>query len=50
MSNNYCTTKGLGWAFLIIFFFIVGLPILLVDNAKYCKQSIVPCYPWTTPE
>ncbi len=52
MSNqhNYCTTKGLLPAFLIITFFIVGIPVLLVDNAKYCKQSIVPCYPWTVPE
>ena len=48
--KNYCTTKGLGWAFLIIAFLIVGVPVLLVDNAKYCKQSIIPCYPWTTPE
>jgi hypothetical protein len=49
-QTNYCTTKDLGKAFLIIAFFIVGVPVLLVDNAKYCKQSIVPCYPWTVPE
>jgi len=49
-DENYCTTRGLGWAFLVIVFFIVGVPVLLVDNAKYCKQSIVPCYPWTVPE
>jgi len=47
MSENYSTTKVLGWAFLIVAFFILGVPILLVDNAQYCKQSIiVPCYPW----
>lgn len=47
MSENYSTTKGLGWAFLIVAFFILGVPILLVDNAQYCKQAIlVPCYPW----
>ncbi len=51
MSENYCTTKGLGWAFLVCAFFIFGVPLLLVDNAKYCKQSIlVPCYPWVEAE
>mgnify|MGYP005990898201 FL=1 len=49
-QTNYCTTKGLLPAFLIIMFFIVGIPFLLVDNAKYCKRSIIPCYPWVTPE
>jgi hypothetical protein len=49
-QTNYCTTKDLGKAFAIIAFFIVGVPILMVDNAKYCKQSIIPCYPWVTPE
>ena len=43
---NYCTTKGLIWPFLFCFFVIVVLPVLLVDNKKYCNQSIVPCYPW----
>ena len=43
---NYCTTKGLIWPFLFCVFVIVVLPVLLVDNKKYCKQSIVPCYPW----
>jgi len=51
MSQNYSTTKGLGWAFLICAFFILGIPLLLVDNEKYCKQSIlVPCYFWVEPE
>ena len=46
-KTNYCTTKGLGWAMLIIAFFMVGVPILLADQ-KYCKQSIIlPCFPWT---
>ena len=51
MSENYCTTRGLGWAFLIVAFLIYGVPLLLVDNAQYCKQSIlVPCYPWVEAE
>jgi len=51
MSENYCTTRGLGWAFLIVAFLIFGVPLLLVDNAQYCKQSIlVPCYPWVEAE
>ena len=29
MSQNYCTTKGLGWAFLICAFTILGVPILI---------------------
>jgi len=29
MSQNYCTTKGLGWAFLIIAFMIAGVPLLI---------------------
>jgi len=49
-QTNYCTLKGLGKAFAIILFFIVGVPFLLVDNARYCKQSIIPCYPWVEPE
>jgi len=46
---NYCDMKGLVWPVLFCIFVIVVLPVLLVDNAKYCKQSIVPCYPWTEP-
>lgn len=49
-QTQYCTTKGLLPAFLIIMFFIVGVPVLMVDNARYCKQSILPCYPWVDPE
>ena len=46
MSENYCTTKGLGWAFLIIIFVMVGLPILgsAIAYPDNCKQSIlIPC-------
>ena len=46
MSENYCTTKGLGWAFLIIIFVMVGLPILgsAIAYPDQCKQSIlIPC-------
>ena len=46
LQMNYCTTKGLIWPFLFCVFVIVVLPVLLVDNKKYCNQSIVPCYPW----
>ena len=29
MSQNYCTTKGLGWAVRICVFIILGVPILI---------------------
>jgi len=29
MSEQYCTTKGLGWAFLTCIFFILGVPVLM---------------------
>jgi len=29
MSEQYCTTKGLGWAFLTCAFLIVGVPVLM---------------------
>ena len=51
MSENYCTTKGLGWAFLILTFFIAGVPILMLmamvgleDYARYCNLNIMPCF------
>ncbi len=50
LSQNYSTTKGLIWPVLFCIFVIVILPVLLVDNAKYCRQSIIPCYPWVEPE
>ena len=46
MSENYCTTKGLGLAFFIIIFVLAGLPILgtAIAYPDQCKQSIlVPC-------
>lgn len=46
-QTNYCTLKGLGWAFLIITIFMVGVPIAFADQ-KYCKQSIIlPCFSWS---
>ncbi len=45
-QTNYCTTKGLGWAFLIIIILMVGLPILgsAIAYPDNCKQSIlIPC-------
>jgi hypothetical protein len=27
MSEQYCTTKGLGWAFLVCVLFILGVPV-----------------------
>ena len=49
--HQYCTTKGLGWAFLIIAFFIVGVPILMLmasvgleEYGRYCNLNIMPCF------
>ena len=45
-QTNYCTTKGLGWAMLIITFLMVGLPIIgsAIAYPDNCKQSIlIPC-------
>tara|TARA_B100000927_G_scaffold93335_3_gene75347 strand:- start:7836 stop:8027 length:192 start_codon:yes stop_codon:yes gene_type:complete len=51
MSENYCTTRGLGWAFLILFLFIAGVPILMLlvmvgpdEYARYCNLNIMPCF------
>ena len=51
MSENYCTTKGLGWAVLIIVLMFTAVPVLMTlamvgteDYAKYCNQAIhLPC-------
>jgi len=50
-QTNYCTTKDLGKAFLVIAFMIIGVPILalmamvgLEDYAQYCNQSWLPCF------
>ena len=29
MAEHYCTTKGLGWAFLVCAIFILGVPVLM---------------------
>jgi hypothetical protein len=50
-QTNYCTTKGLGWAFLVIILTLTALPIAVtimmlgVDSyAGNCEQSILmPC-------
>ena len=40
-QTNYCTTKGLGWAFLIIAIGMVGMPILgsSIAYPDKCKQT-----------
>ena len=50
-EHNYCTTKGLGWAFLILAFMIVGLPVIMLmlmvgleDYALSCNMNILPCF------
>ena len=49
--HEYCTTKGLGWAFLIIALFMVGVPIIMLmimvgldEYARYCNLNIMPCF------
>ena len=52
MSENYCTTKGLGWATLILVIFILFVPMAMTyasvgheDYARYCKMTpILPCF------
>ena len=46
MSENYCTTKGLGWAFLIVSAFILIVPMAMTyasvgheDYARHCKMT-----------
>lgn len=49
--KNYCTTKGLGYAFIILLFFILIVPIGVTyasvghnDYARYCKMTpLLPC-------
>jgi len=51
-QTNYCTTKGLGWALLIIVLMLTALPVLMTlamvgveDYAKYCNMAIhLPCF------
>ena len=52
MSENYCTTRGLGWATLILVGFILFVPMGMTyasvghdDYGKYCKMTpILPCF------
>ena len=49
--KNYCTTKGLGYDFIILLFFILIVPIGVTyasvghnDYARYCKMTpLLPC-------
>jgi len=50
-QTHYCTTKGLGWAFLVIFFMIAVVPVLMLmamvgleDYGRYCNLNILPCF------
>lgn len=51
-QTNYCTTKGLGWAFLVIILTFTALPLLMTlamvgpeDYGRYCKVAIhMPCF------
>jgi|TARA_B100000035_G_C20877653_1_gene499076 hypothetical protein len=47
-QTNYCTTKGLGWAFLIVSAFILLVPMGMTyasvghdDYARYCRMTPV---------
>ena len=49
--TNYCTTKGIGWAMLVITFFIVVVPVLMLmamvgleEYGRYCNLNILPCF------
>mgnify|MGYP000116761996 CR=1 FL=1 len=51
MSENYCTTRGLGWAFLTCVFFILGVPIIMTMLTvpdyfgSYCRGTpLLPCF------
>ena len=50
-QTNYCTTKGIGWAMLVITFFIVVVPVLMLmamvgleEYGRYCNLNILPCF------
>ena len=50
-EHQYCTTKGLGWAVLILVFIMLGLPTIMLmlmvgleDYAMYCNMNILPCF------
>ena len=50
-QTQYCTTKGLGWAFMVIVLMIAVLPVLMLvmmvgleDYGRYCNLNILPCF------
>jgi len=50
-QTQYCTTKGLGWAFMAIVLMIAVLPVLMLvmmvgleDYGRYCNLNILPCF------
>ena len=50
-QTQYCTTKGLGWAFAVIIFMIAVLPVLMLmamvgleEYGRYCNVNILPCF------
>jgi len=50
-EHQYCTTKGLGWVFLVLVFIILGLPVIMLmltvgleDYGMYCNMNILPCF------
>ena len=51
MAENYCTTKGLGYAFAIVAFFILVVPmgmtyamVGLEDYMRYCNMTCCFCF------
>lgn len=49
--HDYCTTKGLGKAFVVIVFMIAVVPVLLLmamvgleDYGRYCNLTLLPCF------
>jgi hypothetical protein len=50
-QTNYCTTKGLGWAFLVVVLMIAVVPVLMLmamvgleEYGRYCNVNILPCF------
>lgn len=50
-QTQYCTTKGLGWTFMVIVLMIAVLPVLMLvmmvgleDYGRYCNLNILPCF------
>jgi len=50
-QTQYCTTKGLGWAFMVIVLMIAVLPVLMLvmmvgleDYGRCCNLNILPCF------